>query len=391
MGWLGEGPGVSALPYGMPLVTLLTDFGSSDSYVAEIKGVLLGLCPAAVLVDVTHAVPPGDIRAGAYLLGRSWHRFPAGTVHFSVVDPGVGTTRAALALRAHGHWFVGPDNGLFTPVLRDAEVEIVTLPTPAGAAPTFHGRDLFAPAAAALARGTPLQALGEPFITMPARLTYTEPHYEGKSVIGEIVYVDRFGTLVTNLTTSSCRRTRCSRSRISTSARSGAPSATCRPAGCSRTWDRVGRSRSPYGTARRRGGWGWGWGGGSGPAWDERRRTAESLSGARVAASIMPPRSAQDDADTVYWRVGVAPVSPPVDRRPNRVTTCRKNRNSRQISRIARITSTATTPAVSSGCVAASQARNTAIESSARLRVQLLTGSGSRWPRRAWSPWRRGT
>ena len=145
---------MSALPYGMPLVTLLTDFGSSDSYVAEIKGVLLGLCPAAVLVDVTHAVPPGDIRAGAYLLGRAWHRFPAGTVHLSVVDPGVGTARAALALRAHGHWFVGPDNGLFTPVLRDAEVEIVTLPTPAGAAPTFHGRDLFAPAAAALARGT---------------------------------------------------------------------------------------------------------------------------------------------------------------------------------------------------------------------------------------------
>jgi S-adenosylmethionine hydrolase len=198
---MGEGSGVSALPYGMPLVTLLTDFGTSDSYVAEIKGVLLGLCPAAVLVDVTHAVPPGDIRAGAYLLGRSWHRFPAGTVHFSVVDPGVGTARAALALRAHGHWFVGPDNGLFTPVLRDAEVEIVTLPTPAGAAPTFHGRDLFAPAAAALARGTALQTLGGPFITIPVRLAYTEPHYEGKAVIGEIVYVDRFGTLVTNLTT----------------------------------------------------------------------------------------------------------------------------------------------------------------------------------------------
>jgi S-adenosyl-L-methionine hydrolase (adenosine-forming) len=192
---------VSALPWSMPLITLLTDFGSSDSYVAEIKGVLLGRCPGATLVDVTHAVPPGDVRSGAYLLGRAWHRFPPATVHLAVVDPGVGTARAALAIRAHGHWFVGPDNGLFTPVLRDAEVEIVTLPTPAGAAPTFHGRDLFAPAAAAIASGRPLSALGEPLTTMPARLSYTEPHYEGKAVIGEIVYVDRFGTLVTNLTT----------------------------------------------------------------------------------------------------------------------------------------------------------------------------------------------
>jgi S-adenosylmethionine hydrolase len=96
---------------------------------------------------------------------------------------------------------VGPDNGLFTSVLRDAQVEIVALPTPPEASPTFHGRDLFAPAAAAIAGGAPLSALGEPLAKMPARLSYTDPHYEGKSVIGEIIYVDRFGTLVTNLTT----------------------------------------------------------------------------------------------------------------------------------------------------------------------------------------------
>ena len=184
----------------MPLITLLTDFGTSDSYVAEMKGVLLAGCPEAVLVDVTHAVPPGDVRAGAYLLGRAWARFPAGTVHLAVVDPGVGTERAALALRAHGHWFVGPDNGLVTRVIHDAEVEAVVLPVPSGASPTFHGRDLFAPAAAALARGDALDSLGPPFAKIPVRLTYTEPHYEGKSVVGEIVYVDRFGTLVTNLT-----------------------------------------------------------------------------------------------------------------------------------------------------------------------------------------------
>src|SRR6476661_4965440 len=99
-------------PRGMPRITLLTDFGTSDSYVAEMKGVLLDRCPGAVLVDVTHAVPPGDVRAGAYLLGRAWARFPRETVHLAVVDPGVGTERAALALRARSHWFVGPDNGL---------------------------------------------------------------------------------------------------------------------------------------------------------------------------------------------------------------------------------------------------------------------------------------
>ena len=184
----------------MTLVTLLTDFGVSDSYVAEVKGALLSRVPDATLVDVTHAVPPGDVRAGAYLLGRVWHHFPPSTVHLAVVDPGVGTDRAALAVAAHGHYFVGPDNGLFTLVLRDAEVRLVVLRTPSGASPTFHGRDLFAPAAAALARGVPLAELGEPFAGMPKRLAYSEPHHEGKSVVGQVVYVDRFGTLVTNLT-----------------------------------------------------------------------------------------------------------------------------------------------------------------------------------------------
>lgn len=184
----------------MALVTLLTDFGTADSYVAEMKGVIFTLAPGATLVDITHAVPPGDVRSCAYLLARTWHRFPAGTVHLVVVDPGVGTDRLAVALRARGHAFVGPDNGIFTPVFRDAEVEIVTLPTPADASPTFHGRDLFAPAAAALANGTPIASLGEPLAELPHRLAYTEPRYEGKSIVGEILYVDRFGTLITNLT-----------------------------------------------------------------------------------------------------------------------------------------------------------------------------------------------
>jgi S-adenosylmethionine hydrolase len=185
----------------MTFITLLTDFGTSDSYVAEMKGVILSSTPAAVLTDITHSVNPGDVRSAAYLLGRTWHRFRVGTVHLVVVDPGVGTARAALAFSAHGHLFVGPDNGVFTPVFHDAEVEAVVLPTPVGASPTFHGRDVFAPAAAALAGGAKLEKLGEPFSGIPERLAYTEPHHEGKSIIGEIVYIDRFGSLITNLTT----------------------------------------------------------------------------------------------------------------------------------------------------------------------------------------------
>lgn len=186
---------------GEPIITLLTDFGTADHYVAEMKGVLLSGAPGVTLVDVTHGITPGDVRSAAYILSRTWHRFPVATIHMAVVDPGVGTSRGALAIAAHEHWFVGPDNGVFTPVLHDTAVEAVVLPTPENASPTFHGRDLFAPAAAALARGVPLQSLGESFAGMPERLAYTEPHYEGKTVVGEVVYIDRFGSLVTNLTT----------------------------------------------------------------------------------------------------------------------------------------------------------------------------------------------
>ena len=183
----------------MPIITLLTDFGTADSYVAEVKGVLLSRAPGAVLVDLTHDVPPGDIRSASYILGRTWHRFPASTVHLAVVDPGVGTSRAALAIRAHEQYFVAPDNGVLTAVLRDAEVEAVALATPPHSAPTFHGRDVFAPAAAELAVGVSLTELGLRFDGIPERLAYTSPHQEGRWTVGEIVYVDRFGTLITNL------------------------------------------------------------------------------------------------------------------------------------------------------------------------------------------------
>ena len=184
----------------MSIITLLTDFGISDSYVAEMKGVLLSRAPAATLIDITHDIPPGGIRAAAYVLGRTWPRFPIGTVHLAVVDPGVGSARAALAMGARDHCFVGPDNGVFTSIFHDAEVEAFELAVPASASATFHGRDVFAPAAAALAAGADLSSLGQRFAGIPHRLAYTAPYREGRSVVGEIVYVDRFGSLITNLT-----------------------------------------------------------------------------------------------------------------------------------------------------------------------------------------------
>jgi S-adenosyl-L-methionine hydrolase (adenosine-forming) len=185
---------------GGSVITLLTDFGTTDGYVAEVKGTLLSRAPGAVLVDVTHDVPPGDIRAAQVVLGRVWHRFPPGTVHFCVVDPGVGGPRAALALAVGGHRFVGPDNGVFTEVLHGARV--VALPIPPDASATFHGRDVFAPAAAALAAGAPLSDLGAP-VAPRERLPLPRPRTEGSLTVGEVLVADRFGNLITNLPAAS--------------------------------------------------------------------------------------------------------------------------------------------------------------------------------------------
>ena len=181
---------------GAPTVTLLTDFGTADSYVAEMKGAMLRVAPDARLVDVTHDVPAGDLAAGRYLLTRTWRQFPPGTVHLVVIDPGVGSARPALAATRDDHGFVGPDNGVLGPVLPGATV--VKLPVPAAASTTFHGRDVFGPAAARLAAGTPLEALGERFDDW-MRGEIPLPRREGKWTFGEVIYVDRFGTLVTNI------------------------------------------------------------------------------------------------------------------------------------------------------------------------------------------------
>lgn len=184
-----------------PIITLLTDFGNSDSYVGEVKGVLLGGCPDARLVDLSHTISPGDIASAAYVLQRAWVRFPPGSVHLVVVDPGVGSERAPLAVNAGDHIFIGPDNGVLTHPLSCETLLIRRLAEPAEASATFHGRDVFAPAAALAACGTPVKELGAPFHETPKKLSVPEARYEGKTVIGTVIYVDRFGNVVTNLDT----------------------------------------------------------------------------------------------------------------------------------------------------------------------------------------------
>jgi S-adenosylmethionine hydrolase len=217
------------------VITLLTDYGLRDSYVAEVKAVLVARAPAATVVDVTHEVPAGDVRAGQYLLARVWHRFPAGSVHLAIVDPGVGTSRRALAAGAAGHLFVAPDNGLLSFLPEDARW--VELPVPATAAPTFHGRDVFAPAAARLVNDEHLERLG-PTATDVNRFPLPAPRFDGVAWVGEVVYIDRFGTLVTNLPGDAV-----------TSARCDAPSETSSPGTWSPSWEAVARSRWPRATA----------------------------------------------------------------------------------------------------------------------------------------------
>jgi S-adenosyl-L-methionine hydrolase (adenosine-forming) len=181
------------------LVTLLTDFGTADGYVGEMKGVLASLAPDVPIVDVAHDVMPQDVDGARLALARYWRRFPEGTVHIVVVDPGVGGARRALALESEGRLLVGPDNGVLSPALLHAGARCVSLAIPATAAPTFHGRDVFAPAAAQLALGASLETLGAPLIDPVIRRTPEAVRRSDGAVLGEVITVDRFGNAVTNL------------------------------------------------------------------------------------------------------------------------------------------------------------------------------------------------
>jgi S-adenosyl-L-methionine hydrolase (adenosine-forming) len=183
-----------------PLLTLLTDFGTRDYYVAAVKGTVLRLAPGTQLVDISHEVPPGDIAGGAFLLAAAAPAFPAGTVHLAVVDPGVGSQRRILAVETAAARFLAPDNGLLTPVLAGARVASVERHDLflQGAAATFHGRDRFAPVAAYLLGGGAVADLG-PEIADPVLLDRPQPHREAGLLAGVVAHIDRFGNLVTDI------------------------------------------------------------------------------------------------------------------------------------------------------------------------------------------------
>jgi S-adenosylmethionine hydrolase len=183
------------------VITLLTDFGTADGYVGEMKGILLSKVPGAVLVDIAHDVAAQDVDGARLALARYWQRFPAGTVHLVIVDPGVGSSRPAIAVESEGRFLVGPDNGVLSPALLHAGARCVEMPVPAAASMTFHGRDVFAPAAAALARGAPLDSLGQVCTTPVVRRTPEAVRREDGSIAGVVITVDRFGNAVTNLVT----------------------------------------------------------------------------------------------------------------------------------------------------------------------------------------------
>ena len=188
----------------MSIITLTTDFGLADGYVGTMKGVILGIDPTVTIVDISHDIAPQDVREAAYTFYAAYPYFPQGTIHVVVVDPGVGSERRAIALRTPQATFVAPDNGVLSYVVAGERVEeIVHLTNPryhlSPVSHTFHGRDIFAPAAAHLARGVPLAELGEPLaeiVTFPLPRPQVGP--DG-TIAGQIIHVDRFGNLITSI------------------------------------------------------------------------------------------------------------------------------------------------------------------------------------------------
>jgi S-adenosyl-L-methionine hydrolase (adenosine-forming) len=187
-----------------PLIALLTDFGLEDGYPGVMKGVVLGITPEARFIDISHLIPAQDVATGAWILHTTWRYFPAGTIFLSVVDPGVGTGRKAIALHVDDWYFVGPDNGLFSYVLSTArsftavQLDRAEYHLPS-ASNTFQGRDIFAPCAAHLAAGVPLEELGsrldpETLTTLVSR----QPSMREGSLEGTIVHCDHFGNLITS-------------------------------------------------------------------------------------------------------------------------------------------------------------------------------------------------
>jgi hypothetical protein len=193
-----------------PVITLLTDFGVESTYPAQMKGVILERCPEAQIVDLTHGVPRHDVRTAAFALASAVQAFAAGTIHVAVVDPQVGSSRRILAARIGGSAYLAPDNGLLSVVLgagrREADRRppdrLIAVQNAAlfrrPVSSTFHGRDIFAPVAAELALGRPMEELGPPADTYQP-FDVPTPTRQGDTLAGEVLYVDSFGNLVTNI------------------------------------------------------------------------------------------------------------------------------------------------------------------------------------------------
>ena len=185
------------------IISLTTDFGLCDPYVAMMKGVILSINPEARVVDISHQIKAGSIIQAASLVHETFFFFPKGTAHVAVVDPGVGSDRRLIGLEAGGHFFVGPDNGIFWPVIKDhKETKIIHLTESTYFLPpishTFHGREVFAPVAAHLSRGVDLETMGLK-ISDPFKLHFPRPQKKGEILCGQITRVDNFGNLITNI------------------------------------------------------------------------------------------------------------------------------------------------------------------------------------------------
>jgi S-adenosylmethionine hydrolase len=202
----------------MGIITLTTDFGTEDWFVGTMKGVIASINPKATVVDISHAIASGDIRAGAFALAASYGYFPKGTVHVAIVDPGVGSKRRAFAIQTARYFFVGPDNGVLSFSVQGEKIKAVrALENRAcfleSVSQTFHGRDVFAPVAARLARGVAIGKFG-PTATSFVRLDWPEPKAHAEWIEGEVIYIDKFGNAITNIPAVSIASAGCERFQI---------------------------------------------------------------------------------------------------------------------------------------------------------------------------------
>jgi len=194
----------------MKIITLTTDFGEKDFYRGQMKGVILKLNPEVRIVDISHKIGVYDVFQGAFIISQAWKYFPEGTIHVGVVDPGVGSRRKGIIIKTSCDFFIGPDNGLFSLALKDQKVEkIIEIDEKKvekifndKISKTFHGRDIFAPAGAWISKGKKPHMFGKK-LKQPVRINLPEPTFQNNDVIiGEVIYIDRFGNITTNIPAS---------------------------------------------------------------------------------------------------------------------------------------------------------------------------------------------